>query len=983
MESLYDSDMNVEKDICLAQVNTLEHLNEELKAMLENEQEHTAVIRGLSSIFFGIYHIDIEKDIMNVVTATDVVNKVINTIKVSSAQDTVYKMLDNLVYQEHRHLARNFCNFETVRELLKVKKILSMDYISVNYGWSRMVFVATEYDDEGEVSKVVLASRMIHEEKNRELAQEQAESRYKEVVEGLGAEYYSVLLLDYEQDYVTIFRAVGEDGRHIGEFFSENTRWSKGIERYCKEMVVPEDQDKFMASVSWRSIMERQEDFSFDYQKLVNGKTIYLQVRVAYVTRSDGFREAVIGTKSVDAVTRQERHIRKMLEEQMAVIGGLSSEYDTLFLVNTSTEAFRLYRAEDIKHHRDAIQMFNGNALFSCALENYINTYIHPDDRENFADIFPLPNIMAKLPARGLYTINYRRMVKEKEYLYYQISFSRVQGTASGDIVVGFRNINDIIKKELKQQEALQEAYEMANIANQAKTEFLSSMSHDIRTPMNAIIGMTALAGTCLDDKEKVEHCLHKITVASKHLLSLINEVLDMSKIESGKVDLVDEEFNLSELVENMLTMVRPQINEHEHKLTVKLGNVAHENVIGDALRIQQVFVNIISNAIKYTPNGGNISLYIEEKPSKQAKVGRFEFVFEDDGIGMTEQFIKRIFEPFTRAEDNRISKIQGTGLGMPIARNIVRMMGGDIKVESELGKGSKFIVDMCLKLQDIDQKNIDDFLNLPVLVADDDADSCECTCAMLNSLGMDCEGVQSGKEAVEKVVERHNANDDFFAVILDWKMPEMDGLETTRQIRRRVGNDVPIIIISAYDWESIEQEARSAGANAFIAKPLFKSRLTNLFEDLIGNQPIEEKKIDPVQSFMEMDLSGHRVLLVEDNDLNAEIATEILEMAGIEVVRSRNGRDAVEAMMNAADWQYDMVFMDIQMPLMNGYEATKAIRSLDSKYAKCCPIVAMTANAFVEDVEAAKGAGMNEHIAKPLDLEALKRVLEKWILKR
>jgi CheY-like chemotaxis protein/anti-sigma regulatory factor (Ser/Thr protein kinase) len=428
--------------------------------------------------------------------------------------------------------------------------------------------------------------------------------------------------------------------------------------------------------------------------------------------------------------------------------------------------------------------------------------------------------------------------------------------------------------------------------------------------------------------------------------------------------------------------MIKPQIEAHEHDLNINIKNVTHEKVIGDSLRIQQVFMNLMSNAVKYTPNGGKINLTISEKPTHQQKSGFYEIIIQDNGIGMTEEFVQRVFEPFVRSDDERVTKMQGTGLGMPIARNIVRMMGGDILVESKINEGTKFIVTFFLKLQDSHEVSYEDFINLPVLVADDDQVSCECTCNILDEIGMKGEWVLSGKEALERVVERNVQNDQFFAVILDWKMDEMDGVATAKAIRQEVGNDVPIIILSAYDWSEIEQEARRAGVNAFISKPLFKSRIVSLFNRLLGhNKETIEEKATPLSSLESINLSDKRVLLVEDNELNIEIATEILKTTGIKVDFVTNGAEAVDRIMAIPDGYYDLVLMDIQMPVMNGYEATRAIRAMDREYTKALPIIAMTANAFAEDVHMAKGAGMNAHISKPLDLDIFADILRKWVL--
>jgi signal transduction histidine kinase/CheY-like chemotaxis protein len=536
------------------------------------------------------------------------------------------------------------------------------------------------------------------------------------------------------------------------------------------------------------------------------------------------------------------------------------------------------------------------------------------------------------------------------------------------------------MEKESKYRHALQDAYDAANAASHAKSDFLANMSHDIRTPMNAIIGMTAIAGTHIDDKERVADCLKKITSSSKHLLSLINEVLDMSKIESGKIDMAEEDFNLSELIDNLLAMIKSQIQARGHELIVNINNVEHEQVIGDSLRIQQLFVNLMSNAIKYTPDGGVIKLAITEKPASQLRVGCYEIVVEDNGIGMSEEYMASLFEPFTRAKDERIGNVQGTGLGMAIAKNIVNMMGGNISVESKLNEGTKFTVTLYMKLQDVKDVRYDEFMNLYILVVDDDEISVESACCMLNELGMRTDGVSSGKEAVKKVVEHHGGTDDYFAIIVDWKMPDMDGIATTKAIRKAVGDDVPIIIISAYDWPEIEQEAREAGANAFVSKPLFKSRLAHLFNSLVGN---EDKGNDeaPLSEFENIDLSGNRALLVEDNELNREIAVEILEMTKINVEVATDGDIAVDMVKNGGKGYYDVIFMDIQMPRMDGYEATREIRKLENGVGNDIPIIAMTANAFAEDVQMALNAGMNEHVSKPLDLKSLAAVLRKWVL--
>ena len=533
-------------------------------------------------------------------------------------------------------------------------------------------------------------------------------------------------------------------------------------------------------------------------------------------------------------------------------------------------------------------------------------------------------------------------------------------------------------KAEIESHKALKDAYRAAENASRAKTEFLSNMSHDIRTPMNAIVGLTAIAGANIESQDRVVECLGKITKSSRHLLGLINEVLDMARIESGRMSLAEEDFSLPELVDNLLTLTKPAIDEHHHQLEVHVEHIEHEAVCGDSLRIQQIFVNLMSNAVKYTPDGGNITLTIKEKPNGFSELGCYEFSIEDNGIGMTPEFQKIMFEPFSRADDHRTTKVQGTGLGMAIARNIVNLMNGDIQVESAPNKGTKITVTVYLKLQENEKEQEKELLDLPVLVVDDDKTCCESTVATLQEIGIAGEWVLTGKEAVERCYARHETNSDYFAVILDWKMPEMDGIATARKIRERVGEEVTIIILTSFDFSEIEEEARAVGVNAFMAKPLFRSRLTATLRQFTSGKK-EKNARNYLEDFAKENYAGKRILLVEDNELNREIATEIIGMTGVTIDSAENGKIAVEKVMEAPEKWYDLIFMDIQMPIMNGYEATAAIRALAGSRGKV-PIIAMTANAFAEDVQLAKNTGMNEHIAKPLDLNKLNDVLKQWL---
>ena len=561
------------------------------------------------------------------------------------------------------------------------------------------------------------------------------------------------------------------------------------------------------------------------------------------------------------------------------------------------------------------------------------------------------------------------------------VTYSYISGEDSWDGIPSIYSVAIDITKDRMEQErqriALEDAYQSLKVANSAKTDFLSSMSHDIRTPMNAIIGMSAIAEAHLGSPEKVGDCLKKINVASRHLLSLINEVLDMSKIESGRIDLTPQSIDLSELIENTSDMFRSLMEEKNQKFHVIVGQVRHEKIIADGDRLRQIFTNLLSNAMKYTQDGGNITMVINELPSIVPEKGWYEFIIIDDGYGIAEDYIPHIFEPFTRAEDAVIRRTQGTGLGMAITENIVHMMNGTIKVKSRLGEGTQFTVSLPLQLQAAEDENAAELLGLPVLVVDDEPAICESASIMLTELGMRGYCVTSGDEAVRRVVEARKRADDFFAVILDWQMPDMDGLTTLKAIRRQVDENIPIIIISAYDYVEIEEEFIRAGADAFITKPLFKSKLLHILKSFCSkNRTAAETK----PCFKAHTLSGKRILLAEDNEMNRQIAVELLQMRGITVETAENGLLASEMFLQSPSGYYDAILMDIQMPVMDGYDSTAKIRSMAREDALNTPIIALTANAFVSDIVKAQSVGMNDHVSKPVDISRLVSVLEKWI---
>ena len=533
--------------------------------------------------------------------------------------------------------------------------------------------------------------------------------------------------------------------------------------------------------------------------------------------------------------------------------------------------------------------------------------------------------------------------------------------------------------KELAEsQKALSDALAAAEHANHAKTAFLNNMSHDIRTPMNAIVGFTALAASHIDNKEQVQDYLGKISVSSQHLLSLINDVLDMSRIESGKVTIEETDVHLPDVIHDLRTIIQSNITSKQQELFIDTQDVVHEDIVTDKLRLNQILLNILSNAIKFTPAGGTISFRVIEKPSPVDNLANFEFRIKDNGIGMSEEFQKTIFEAFTREKTSTVSGIQGTGLGMAITKNIVDMMGGVITVHSAEGKGSEFIVELPCKISAVPVKfePLPELKGLRALVADDDTNTCLSVCSMLREIGMRPDWTNYGKEAVIRAKEALDQADEFRVYIIDWLMPDLNGIETVRRIRKVIGDDTPIIILTAYDWADIADEAKKAGVTAFCSKPLFMSELRNvLAQPFMASQNTQDEKKEAADAMP--DFTGKRVLLAEDNEMNQMIAEAILTEHGLAVEIACNGEEAVEKMKAVHAGYYDIVLMDIQMPKMNGYEAAKQIRALDDKKKAGIPIVAVTANAFEEDQQTALEAGMNGHLAKPYDIPAIMETLK------
>jgi len=941
----------------------------------ETNIQNQEIINSLSEVNFAVYVVDLQNGNVNIARTTELVkNSGITEVLI---WDNIFigKGIEYIALEDQKEFQNKF-SLSAMRQAQKngEAKRTFVCRAFLNGEWRYINITAFFKSGSRQRGYAILTFQDVDEQTKINMERSQNDRRMAAIIKSR----YSILnTVDLETGMCErIYLENGNpDKRLEGDY-------SYYIQRALDEFVVERDKETFKKTFLLDNLRKRAEnvdDFKEElYQYQLKGvSTLWVEEHILYIRQGDKTVVNILGRDITAEKQLEERAYRESLEK-ISIINSLSSMFFATYYIDFELGTFR-----PVTQKAEVGSVLGNERSYTQGIHIYANNFVHPDDREEYLKQLNYQNLCSVLNNQHpLIAFEYRMASdknSERSWIRATVVLAETasDGTPKRALYVA-QDVTESKLKEEREQQALREACESANYANEAKSEFMSRMSHDIRTPMNAIIGMTAIAERYLDDKEHVADCLSKITVSSKHLLSLINEVLDMSKIESGKIDLAEEEINLSDLIENLVTMIRPSVQEKKHNLDVRITNIEHEHVIGDSMRLQQIFMNILSNEVKYTPEGGNIELEINEKPSHTYDYSCYEFIFRDNGIGMSSKFQEKLFEPFSRAEDSQVSKIEGTGLGMTIARNIARRMNGDITVKSEEGKGTQFVVTLSFRLLNVLIPDTEKFVDLPVLVVDDDETACETTCMILENIGMKGEYVLNGKEAVKRIWEYHKAEKDYFAVILDWKMPEMDGIATSRAIREKVGSDLPIIILSAYDWNSVEEEARNAGVNGFISKPLFKSRLVYLFNQIIEKDKKDEEKETDI--LKEVELTGKRILLAEDNELNREIAEEIIGQTGVIVESVENGREALERFEKMGENYYDIILMDIQMPVMNGYEATAAIRKLPQKDAARIPIIAMTANAFAEDIQQSKACGMNEHLTKPLDIGELMKCLQKWL---
>lgn len=818
--------------------------------------------------------------------------------------------------------------------------------------WLHITLSAAESDAGGRPVRCVGFVEDVTRQQRIEKEHSALSAANREILLALGDQFFGIYRLELGAGTLAPVRVPEENP----EIWNGPLDWAQAQGKLA-QLYHENDRPRFLRDLSLEMLrMEKARGTHSrrgEYRRMVAGEYRWVAVSVYFSLGAAGADSALIVLEDIAERRRQQN-----------IIETLSREYFGVYYVNLNTQTYEVLRFDTPVYEELDVAR---RQPFSKLTAGYVEKFVHSEDAGAVAAFFDLGNVRrAREEGKTETAVLFRKRVPGG-FAWTQARF--LFSKQSVHATLGVRDVDESTRKELQARALLQDALARAESANAAKSDFLSQMSHDIRTPMNAVVGMTSLAQTYLDDKERVKDCLDKIAVSSHHLLALINDVLDMSKIESGKLKLEQRPLSLAEVAADTLTVIRPMAEEKGQTLAVDLTGVRHDAVVADALRLQQVLTNLLSNAVKYTPEGGRLALTLDEEPGHDgAPVGQYRFVVEDTGVGMTPEFLAHVFEPFSRADDSRVSGQRGTGLGMAITQNIVRMMGGEVTVESQPDKGSRFTVRLGLRRQETDGRAAKLLRGKRVLVADDDPKAGAAAVELLKRAGMDARWVQSGQAAVEAQVETA-----WFAVLLDWKMPGMDGVDAARAIRAQSGARPPYLALCARSWQSIEPWAREAGVDGFLTKPLREADVLPTLAGLAAQGDGQEKTQLP-------DLSGRRVLLAEDNELNVEVAREFLKLGGVAADVAADGKRAVELFVRNEPGTYDAILMDIQMPRMNGYEAARAIRGMKRPDAAAIPIIALTADAFAEDVRRAREAGMNAHLAKPLEADQLLRLLQKLL---
>ncbi len=960
-------------------------------AFQKAREEQLAIFNTLAHNFKNVYLVDINKATAKVLKLEDeYVDKRLDNVmdKEFPYEPFLNAWISESVYPDDKEALSKALSVNNLRQVMAKQEEYIGNYRMlingkiVNYQFSVNLMQDRIHLIAGFQNVDVIIREHLEEERIRREKEQAYQNQLKEQLATfniLARNFKNVYYVDLEKKTMKVLKLSDgyDESLNIGNEII--LPYAEARNHWLTELVYAEDRpelERIFATENVKKVLSEQSEVTGNYRSIIDGKLHHFQYSLCRVDDS-GLR-AILSYQNVDDIVNEhllrEKKERELEEaklknerEHAEVISALSTIYSTIFRANIDTHHYEVLSTVP---HMNKVAGVGGN--FDDVKQMILKEFMAPEMVAPMSKFLDINTLADRLKDVNTISTEY----KNPNNKWYQSRFivkNRDENGVAKEVLYVAREITNEKNREFEQQEQLSHALAMAQQASKAKSTFLNSMSHDIRTPMNAIIGFTALAQTHMDDKEQVKDYLTKISTSSNHLLSLINDILDMSRIESGTVKLDEKPIHLPDLLHDLRTMIQGLVNAKNQNLYIDTQDVEHEDIIADKLRMNQIMINIVANAVKYTRPGGDIIIRLIEKPCSIMGYRTYEFSVKDNGIGMSKEFLSHIFESFSRERSATVTGVQGTGLGMAITKNIVDMMGGTIVAESEVGKGSKFTVTLNLKTigETVKSKPIPALTGARALVVDDDLNTCRSVSKMLREIEMRPDWTSSGKEAIVRAQDAADIKDEYKVYIIDYLMPDMNGIEVVRRIRKVISEDVPIIVLTAYDWADLEQEAREAGVTAFVSKPLFMSEL----RDVLTSQDHKENNVENNEK--QYDYSGKHVLLVEDNELNREIAETILENMGVEVDCATDGTEAVDIMYNAADDKYDLIFMDIQMPKMDGYTATHEIRTLANNRKANIPIVAMTANAFEEDKRMSLEAGMNGHISKPISTEDIARVLD------
>ena len=946
----------------------------EMREKHEQNIKQMDMIQALSVDYANVYWVNLTKD---TVQAFRMSNEIIKNFGNRFQEGSYIKLIqfyaEASVYEPDRKMLLAYTAPEHLMKVLEKESSCAVNYRVMRDGeieYYRMT--ASRIESAGDDVEIAIGFSNVDAEVRHEMEQRKLVEEAYEIISGLSSEYNFIGLIEPKSGSLSIYKSTDESAE-VMDTLAVQKNYYDAINAYGN-YVISDDKEMWFDVTRIENILERLQEkniynVNIRRKSKDSKKTDYIQFTFTRVSDTGDDFQLVMAEKKITETIEKELMQRNLLRRyELLFVSATEDIYSHLLRVDLETwETIQI----DIRHG-EFTRIDLGN------WEDYLETRlleVVPGDRERVRSTFSR-DAFEQAKSGDKLLCNYESVATDNtEAIKYYSVTARVQGEKGQRFATVFSIDNtEMVENERQQKALLEYALEQAQQANSAKTTFLSNMSHDMRTPMNAIIGFSAIAANHINNVERVKDCLDKIMSSSNHLLSLINDILDMSRIESGKVQIQEKECNLSELLHTLINIIQPQVKAKQLDFFVDTIDVTNEDVYTDPLKLNQIFINILGNAVKFTDEGGSVSFRMRQRSCAAKGYSTYEFSIKDTGIGMSSEFMEHIFEPFERETSALKSGIEGTGLGMAITKKIVEIMGGTIKVSSVKGEGTEFVIILDLKLQDNSDTshNIAELEGFRVLVVDDDVDACGSITGMLGQIGMRSEWTTSGKEAVLCAQKAYDEQDPFHTYILDLNMPEQNGIETAGNIRKLAGDDVPIILVTGYDWSNVEKEAKEVGITAFCSKPLFMSDLKNVL--LRTNHLMEESTAE--MSFSDRDFSGKRVLVVEDNELNREIAEEILQEAGFIVEVAVDGSDAVCMVEKSEEYYYDIILTDIQMPVMDGYEEVIAIRNLNREDVVTMPIIAMTANAFEEDKALALKCGMNGHTAKPLDLNEVFKIL-------